>query len=402
MVLLTACVLADVSIDNRGCPCVEGWACRDGVCVADGASIRDGGVSDAGTARDGACDKQIEFDPENCGTCGRSCRGAACKDGRCTTTRVVAARSFPTALSVSPRAVTFTTYEEGPLLRGDVVEFCPRAGCTDLPQIHSGRVTPPISLVTSADDVFWGAGNGALARVLHEQSPDGSFGKQSVASDTATISDIALSGTNLYFAEQAASGAIRACDGRDLTTCADGRSTLFASNQVNLRSLVLDETGQHLVWVSDERGGSIVSCGAPGPCPEPMFVVSNLPGAHAVAADATRVYWTDPTIGSVMSAPAIGLGSSESPNVLAADLETPWAVALDGEYVYVTILGASAASDAAAADGTLVRIPRAGGTPLVLARNLDRPWAIAVDGDSVYWTNRGTVAGQGSIERVSK
>lgn len=44
----TACVLTEVNLDHRECPCVQGWVCRDGECVADATEIDGGAPGDAG------------------------------------------------------------------------------------------------------------------------------------------------------------------------------------------------------------------------------------------------------------------------------------------------------------------------------------------------------------------
>jgi sugar lactone lactonase YvrE len=49
-------------------------------------------------------------------------------------------------------------------------------------------------------------------------------------------------------------------------------------------------------------------------------------------------------------------------------------------------------------DGTVMKIPLAGGTPFQMATNQNNPTAIAVDTDNVYWASEGN----GAIVKVAK
>lgn len=55
LIASSACVLADVSLEDRACPCAAGWVCRDGVCVTDDSSLSDGAAAndDAADGGDG-------------------------------------------------------------------------------------------------------------------------------------------------------------------------------------------------------------------------------------------------------------------------------------------------------------------------------------------------------------
>ncbi|HZI13745.1 MAG TPA: hypothetical protein VE153_25430 [Myxococcus sp.] len=69
------------------------------------------------------------------------------------------------------------------------------------------------------------------------------------------------------------------------------------------------------------------------------------------------------------------MSGEAEPVVLASDQAAPWGVALDPTHVYWTAL----------LDGTVCRVPRAGGEVEVLARGQHGPRGLAVTGDALYW-----------------
>jgi len=78
-------------------------AAGDGA-TGDGAAAGDGGAaaSDASTG-DGAlpCQDDLQSDPENCGTCGKSCSGATCTTGFCDPRLVLDAQEAPSGPTVN-------------------------------------------------------------------------------------------------------------------------------------------------------------------------------------------------------------------------------------------------------------------------------------------------------------
>ncbi|WP_438022855.1 hypothetical protein [Sorangium sp. So ce233] len=70
--------------------------------------------------------------------------------------------------------------------------------------------------------------------------------------------------------------------------------------------------------------------------------------------------------------------SACQPLALAAGLQHPVGIALDGERVYWTNQGV---------EGSVMAVPRSGGEPAALATGEDSPWEIAVSGGYVYWSS---------------
>lgn len=122
-----------------------------------------------------------------------------------------------------------------------------------------------------------------------------------------------------------------------------------------------------------------------------IVLASGLKYPIAIAADATRVYWTDND--TVMEVP-VGGGT---PVTLASGQKGPDAVAVDATSVYWTNGG----SVGVLANGTVMKAPLAGGTPTVLASNQNGPTAIAVDAANVYWLDRGANGSAGPVMKVA-
>ena len=135
------------------------------------------------------------------------------------------------------------------------------------------------------------------------------------------------------------------------------------------------------IWMAPRKGGA------------PKVVVKDAERAADVQVDGTSVYWISSD--KVMSAPKAGGGV---PKVLATAPGPVGDIVLDGGFVYFT-------SYRAGSDGTVSRVPIAGGDATVLASGQHQPAGIAVDTEGVYWSSRGTEEKKyedGTVSRIDK
>jgi hypothetical protein len=370
---------------------------------ADSGSGRDdASATDAPPAADGGCDKSIDFDPANCGACGHDCRGEPCKNRLCTPLEIAEAFSIG-PFAFGPSYLYFV--ERTPAAPGASISYCARDGCPNRSSLAVWQVLPP-AILTNDTHVFWATANGVINKALLFELRDGGTPPppMEVQSDLTTVTRMVLAGSKLFFAERADAGQIRACSAGDLTSCTDGGSEPFSSNQPMIRDLAVDRAASRLFWITDEGGGTIFSCDVGTPC-TPQIVVSGQPTATALAVDDTHVYWTTGAGGAVLRAPKAGLGGP-SPETLASGAKTPWAIAVDESHVYFTTLGEGeeVITDGGTALGTgqLLRVPKTGGAAFLLASGIGRPLHVGLDATHVYWTGAATAQGAGSLTRVAK
>jgi hypothetical protein len=122
---------------------------------------------------------------------------------------------------------------------------------------------------------------------------------------------------------------------------------------------------------------------ADGTCPNGLFtLVADAGAVTGLALDDASVYWTtfeapdaadaDPG-GSVLSVPKCG----GTPTTLTRTQSLPVLPALDSTHVYWPNTG----------NGTVARVAKTGGVPETLASNQLEPSYLATDGEYVYWTN---------------
>jgi hypothetical protein len=109
----------------------------------------------------------------------------------------------------------------------------------------------------------------------------------------------------------------------------------------------------------------------------PVLLTSGQPAAAGIGVDAANVYWASSANGTISRMPQAG----GTPIVLASGQVGALGLTVDpsGEMVYWTNTG----------DGTIRSIPANGGPVKILAQGQGDPLSIAVDGQNIYWTDPG-------------
>jgi len=195
---------------------------------------------------------------------------------------------------------------------------------------------------------------------------------------------LVVNATDLYF--RSTRGIVR-------LPLAGGTATALPSTYGPGFALALDAS--NLYWRVDVPGGITAKLmKMPLDASSEPITLTTSSSMGAIALDASNVYWTMPA-GTVAGAGALAkmpLAGGTSPTSLASGLSEPSNLALDGTHIYF----------ASRQDGTVMKLPLAGGTPTILASKQRLPSAVAVDGTSVYWTNYGgSTTPTGSVMKLS-
>jgi sugar lactone lactonase YvrE len=189
---------------------------------------------------------------------------------------------------------------------------------------------------------------------------------------------LATDGDSLYFGE------LRDKANRVMRLpIAGGKATELAST-VNDAVRLFAVDGLHVYWLASSK---ILKVAKSGGTASELAQGTNVWG---MASNGAHLYWTDKgdgkANGTVRRVPVAG-GPVET---LASGLTLPWGIAVDSTHAYwVTNADKT---------GSVMRVPTRGGPPETLAAQQDAPVHIALDAGSVYWTN----AGSGTVLRMPK
>ena len=236
------------------------------------------------------------------------------------------------------------------------------------------------AIASDGRDVFWTAfetRNGNTWHLLH----GGGFSRPSQTLDEQTAGvPIALATQPLdpyvYAVLRAdGSGAIaRYTKGSFMRQPMRMGTPLTGTNFVNNTGLIAVDSAS--VFWCDPSGGAVRRIATGGGATEDVATGQTSPRAVAVDAQGGDVFWVNAgPAGSLMKRAKSG----GVPSVVAANLHTPVALAIDATHVYVVTWGPGSKT------GSVLRVERAGGAVTELARGEAFPSAIATDDARIYW-----------------
>jgi hypothetical protein len=326
-------------------------------------------------------------DPTNCHDCGHSCQGGLCTASVCQPS-VVVAQTAVVDIAVDSTNVYWTTGG----VPGNVVTKPFTGGNASLISALNVEENPR-GIARDQNHVYWvDLDNGAVEGVtLLSGTPIQSFYfRMPIMGPTPGPNDIVVDKNNVYWVDQAA-GTVN----QQALASPGGTTTVLASGRNQPRALAVDATYVYWVDYGDTNTGSVnkVPIGGNNTQVLPLATGENEPYDIVVDAEGAYVYWTthaDRLSGG--SVRRITTAGNVAPTVLANMQGAPDGIAIDPlpneEFVYWTAYD----------DGTVMKIPVAGGTPFQMATNQNNPTAIAVDTDNVYWASEGN----GAIVKVAK
>jgi hypothetical protein len=240
-------------------------------------------------------------------------------------------------------------------------------------KITMGEDTP-IAVRVAAGKVYWVSYS--VLGILRRAPVGGGTVVDLVAAPVAR--DIAVGTSTIWWTREPDDIQSIPIDGIDDAAAAG----LLTNNKLS-QGIVFD--GTSLYYTNRETG--YVRKADPDFNNETPLAIGDVP--YEVAVDAANVYWTEqgsaPGVGKVMKASNVdGAGAT----ALATMQAGPQGIAIDATHVYWVNKD----------DGTVNKVPIAGGAVTVLAHGQAQPYDIVVDATHVYWTN---YAGD-SVVKVAK
>jgi hypothetical protein len=164
-----------------------------------------------------------------------------------------------------------------------------------------------------------------------------------------------------------------------LIATADGYAYWIGMNDTMVRRVLLDGS----TTVEDVAADELDTAGQP----------------RAIVATATRVYWTNPSAGTVNSADTTAIPPVTTKTTLASAQSGPRiGMAVDGAHLYWANMGTISSPDAGSWDGAIMRCDISACEPEVVAPEQAAPKGIALDANNVYWANWG----DGTVMKLQK
>jgi len=353
----------------------------------------DGATGDSDSSTE--CTTPAANDPANCGRCGHSCQGGACKAGVCQPLVLAKDRRSPVDLAVSgahvywvEQGTTTSDLADGRLGRAPIAPC--DAGCVS-ELLDAGQDFTGIAVNTEFAYVTQGRGSaGRVVRVPLDGRPFEVF-----APNEPSASKIALESKSAVWINAGSGPSTGEARRRVFDSTSGGGGTIGSGldhpNAVAVRGdrVFITASGQL------EVDGYIATTDLAGTKTDLVATDQALP--RGIAVDSTWVYWANQGDGTVHRARWDGTQHAEIVRgAIAAS-----ALGVDREGLY----GTEAGGEPDHLDGRLRRANLDGPGAVTLADGLTYPTAVTTDGTSIYVSVRGAAAGgyrDGMILKVAK
>ncbi len=370
------------------------------------ASTADGGKCAANTDEcDGnpetVCETDLRTSGDHCGTCGRSCGGAACQGGQCVAQQLVTGLPTPFSLRVSGGRLVWHQV--------DVIMGCRAADCNTskapLADIDSLPANPdalsPRQIAVDDKNFYYArcvSGNCGVARC--DLGGCKLTGSTMISQSNARRSLLVQLGNGGVYTYHGLEGLWRT----DLTNN-NATTGPYALND-QLQALYADPTT--FAWVDPDSSvanpiGGLFACPYSGCNLASRTRLLPPPVRHLAVAN--KVAFTSSAGASVSSSTITGCalgGCAQAGNVLATNQAYVSDIEADETAVYWSTTGVATPATNNAAVGTVMRcaLPGCAGGPTKVADALVNPTSIALDKEYIYWLTRGgTAANTGEIWR---
>lgn len=350
------CNMACVVYPNATAPCTGG-ACEM-VCKA--------GFENCNQTTTDGCEATLATDMYHCGACDHSCLGGTCVGGKCQPIEIATAQDKPWGIALTDTQVYWTN--QGTTGLSGTVRVRLKSGGT-ISTIASSQADPR-GIAASTAFVLWanhgiGATAGNISRIDYGS---GSTTPSVWVSNQASAYDVFITSA-AYWTRDAASGSVES-QKLGVTT-----GVTVAVNQASPGGVVVGADA-YVYWTYSNG----IRRGKPNSTYETIVTTTDTP--VFVAVDDTNVYWTS-TGATYRAAKQAGATAQ----VLSTSGSGGRGIVVEAGQVYWC--GADA----------IWKVPVTGGAAVQLATNLQNPWDIAVDDQFVYWTEN---VSSGKVRKVVK
>jgi hypothetical protein len=277
------------------------------------------------------------------------------------------------------------------------VKSCPLDGCGSGPMVHAQGQLNPRGIAVDGQNVYWStASYGGINGGILSCPIAGCPGGPKRLTDASNPYGIAVDASYLYWV-----------DGYDYTvsriskTGGSPASLLYDAGSGAINAPRLCAVDSTFVFLTDTQGGAYrVPLTGGDAIP---VVVPNAPfGTWPLALDTNNVYLG--TVGGIVRASKTGTTDAGVP--VATNIQDPDGLVLDPSSgnLYWSDWGSGLAYD-----GTVGKVPAAGGNQSTLRSALVSPEDVAVSGSYVFWISNGTyddagstIASTGTLIRTAK
>jgi hypothetical protein len=309
------------------------------------------------------CETDLTTDPGQCGACGHNCLSGDCIDGQCQPFVLADGQAKPKNVTFDSTHVYWTN--QGGL--GAVMRV-PKGG-GDVEEVAVTNFLPG-GLAVDGEAVFW-SDFGSMGKIRRLNKTDvGDVGAMKLLAHQQGVSCcLALHADNVYWVTPSVVRMVPKKGGNVIT---------YVKNQGAPQGLAA-EFGN--LYYTTSTTGNVVNYRLLGANAGPHNLANGQDTPLGIAIDLGNVYWANNQGDADGGTPKIMMIAKENmtePVVLADSQLGPAGVAVSGNDLFWTNnLG-----------GTVMRMPKLGGTPVPIASNQGSPDGIAVDMETVYWVNR--------------